>query len=323
MRKYERLNTQQFIQRATKVHGDKYDYSAVNYINTISKVCITCKQCGHKMFVLPHNHLGYSNKPGTGCKKCQYKLLPQNKALSNEDFIKAAREIHGDKYEYLSPYINTKTKIHIKCSKCSYCFWQRADSHLEGCGCKKCQYKNLPQNTARDVNIFENQCRKLHQERYEYYGDYKGVKYKIKIWCKKHNEYFLQSADAHLLKAQGCPKCRLSRGEIRVENYLKNKEIKYEYEKRFNECKDHFELSFDFYLLEYNACIEFDGELHYYPIRRFGGQKKLKMQRRHDHIKTKFCKDNKINLLRIPFFKIDNTEKLIEEFLRNNSATIL
>ena len=313
MKKYERLDTQKFIERARTVHDDKYDYSLVEYIKATSKVCIICKKCGYTFYVLPHAHLGTGGKQGNGCKKCVYKSLPQNQARSHKDFVKAAKEVHGNKYAYLSNYVNKREKIKIQCLTCNDIFWQKPHSHLEGCGCKKCQYNNLPQNQPKDIKTFEEQCKKVHQERYEYCGDYQGGRKKIKIWCKRHSEYFLQNAFAHLLKEQGCPKCRLSRGEIRIETYLKSKNIDYEYEKKFSECCDKFPLSFDFWLPKYNLCIEFDGELHYYAIPRFGGINKLKLQQKHDIMKTEFCKKNHICLLRIPFFEIKDTEKLIEE----------
>lgn len=308
MKKYERLDTTKFIERARAVHGDKYDYSKVEYQTAHKKVMLQCKACGYEWEVFPHNHLG-----GNGCKQCQYKSLPQNQSRTHEEFVKLARDVHGNKYEYLTPYATNKKKLKIKCNKCKFVFEQRASSHLEGCGCRRCQYNNLPQNQPREVEVFEERCRKVHDDRYEYCGDYRGGRYKIKIWCKTHKEHFHQNADAHLLKKQGCPKCCLSKGEIKIEKWLKSHKVKYDYERRFPGCKLKFELPFDFYLPDYNLCVEYDGAQHYYPITKFGGKKTLLATQKRDKIKTDFCAAEGIDLLRIPFFEYKNIEKMLEQ----------
>ncbi|MEI8270887.1 MAG: hypothetical protein WCG45_05990, partial [bacterium] len=208
------------------------------------------------------------------------------------------------------------------CKTCGTVFKQRAGSHLGGSGCKKCQYAILPQNQPRAVDDFENRCKKLHDNRYKYCGDYKGGRYKINIFCKCHQEYFLQNADAHLLKGQGCPKCNLSRGGKRVETYLKGKKINFECEKKFDGCKFKKPLSFDFYLPDFNLCIEYDGELHYYPIAIFGGTKTLVETKLRDEIKDKFCKKEGIKLLRIPFFEFNRIEEVLENELFSQKYSV-
>ena len=306
------LNTEIFINRAKKIHGNKYDYSEVCYKTATHKVKITCKKCGHFWESLPHNHFN-----GSGCKKCQYKKLPQNKPKSHEWFLKEVKKIHKNKFEYIGQYKNHKTKIEIRCKSCGVVFEQRAGSHLEGRGCKKCQISKLPQNKPKPIKDFENECRKIHENKYEYCGDYKSGRKKIKIFCKKHKKWFKQNAGAHLLKKQGCPKCSLSKGELRIELYLKLNKIKYKYEKRFNECRIVFPLPFDFYLPNYNLCIEYDGEHHFYSIDCFGGEEKLKETQKNDDFKTLFCLNNNIDLLRIPFYDFDLIEKILDNKLRN------
>lgn len=124
--------TEQFIQEAIKIHGNKYDYSKVNYINYKTKVCITCPKHG-EFYMTPDNHLR-----GSGCPKCgsinRSKLL----SLTNDKFIKKAKEVHGDKYNYSNVnYINLKTKVCIVCPEHGE-FWQKPEKHLKGSGCIKC-----------------------------------------------------------------------------------------------------------------------------------------------------------------------------------------
>lgn len=306
----KRIDTEKFIERSKKIHGDLYDYSKVNYKNSKTKVCIKCIKCGHEWLSLAANHFS-----GRGCKKCQYSKLPQNKPMSHDVFLNRSYKTHGDKFDFISKYKSFKSLITIKCKACGTVFEQRADSHLAGRGCRKCQYAILPQNQPLSVDDFENRCKKLHENKYQYCGDYKGSRYKINIFCKYHKENFLQGANAHLLKGQGCPKCNLSRGEKRVEAYLKCKKINFECEKNFYGCRFKKPLSFDFYLPDFNLCIEYDGELHYYPIAIFGGIKTLAETKLRDEIKNNFCKKESIKILRIPFFEFNRIEEILENEL--------
>jgi very-short-patch-repair endonuclease len=110
----------------------------------------------------------------------------------------------------------------------------------------------------------------------------------------------------------GCENNRESIGERLIKEYLDNNKINYEQEKIFKSCRNINPLPFDFYLPDYKICIEYDGELHYKVVEHFGGEKKLKMQKNNDKIKTDWCLLNNIELLRIPY----NKKKKISEILK-------
>ena len=118
-----------------------------------------------------------------------------------------------------------------------------------------------------------------------------------------------------------CPECYPleSLGEKNIENYLISNNINFEKQKRFKECKNIRTLPFDFYLPKYNILIEFDGEQHFKPINHLGGEKHYKNTIRNDEIKNKFCKSNNIQLLRIPYYNINNIDIIISDFLNNIS----
>ena len=124
-------------------------------------------------------------------------------------------------------------------------------------------------------------------------------------WIKPHN----------LKNNRECPICSESKGEKAIRLYLENNEIKFKQEYKFENCKYKNQLPFDFYIPEYNLCIEFDGEQHYKAFEYFGGEKSFRLTKIRDKIKNKYCSDNKINLLRIPYYKIDNVEKILDEEL--------
>ena len=112
------------------------------------------------------------------------------------------------------------------------------------------------------------------------------------------------------LNNQGCPICKESKGEKEIRNYLKNNNIVFESQKKFNNCRNKNPLPFDFYLPLLNICIEYDGIQHYKSNTFFGGEKGLKQRQINDKIKTQYCKDNDIRLLRIKYNQ-NNLKKLL------------
>ena len=130
------MNKEQFILKAREVHGWKYDYSKVDYKDSHTKVCIICPIHG-EFWQKPDNHLN-----GWGCKKCGRKICAKNTRKTTEEFIKRAKDVHGDKYDYSKvEYINSKTKVCIICNEKDKNgkehgeFWQTPDNHYKY-GCK-------------------------------------------------------------------------------------------------------------------------------------------------------------------------------------------
>ena len=125
--KRKRLLKSDFISRANEIHNYKYDYSKVDYVNSRTKVIIVCPKHG-EFEQKPNSHLN-----GKGCAKCSGIAK-----LTTEEFIKKAREVHGDRYDYSKvEYVDTKTKVCIICSKHGE-FEQMPNHHLRGCDCPKC-----------------------------------------------------------------------------------------------------------------------------------------------------------------------------------------
>ena len=90
----KKLTTEQFIEKARKIHGDKYNYSQVEYIDAKTKVKIICPEHG-EFYISPNKHL-----IGQRCKMCSRKEFSKAQTLTTEQFIEKAKQIHGDKYDY-------------------------------------------------------------------------------------------------------------------------------------------------------------------------------------------------------------------------------
>ena len=204
------MNTEEFINKANKVHNGKYDYSKVEYVNAKTKICIICPEHG-EFWQTPNNHLS-----GKGCALCanENKLHLYNK--SNDKFISEAQMIHNGKYDYSKvEYVNAKTKICIICPEHGE-FWQTPHNHLQGQGCPKCS-----PTLKLNKDVFIENSNKKHNGKY----DYSKVKYinnrtKVCIICPEHGEFW-QTPSNHMY-GYGCAKCANS---LNAENHTSNTDI--------------------------------------------------------------------------------------------------
>ena len=129
----KKKTTEQFIEEATLIHGNKYDYSKVKYENNKKPVCIVCPEHG-EFWQAPQNHLSQKQ----GCPLCNHRSYK----YTTEEFIQRAREVHGDKYGYSKVVYERKNKkVCIICPEHGE-FWQSPEKHLSGQGCPKC-YGNV------------------------------------------------------------------------------------------------------------------------------------------------------------------------------------
>jgi hypothetical protein len=137
------------------------------------------------------------------------------------NFINKANLIHNDKYDYsISEYVTTIKKIKIVCPIHGI-FEQRPNDHLNGKGCIKCGFIVRSNLNKKSTTKFIEQATLVHKNKYDYsLVDYKDCRLKIKIICNKHG-IFEQTPDCHLQK-KGCPKCKESRGEREISEFLKN-----------------------------------------------------------------------------------------------------
>ena len=190
-----KLKTEKFIQRAIKVHGDKYDYSLVDYIRSDNKIKIICKE--HGIFEqIPNDHI-----TGHGCKQCAIKKCSSQNSSNTLEFIEETIKLHGDRYDYsLVEYTNSQNKVKIICKEHGI-FEQIPARHLSKSGCPTCNG-----NKKMDTETFIKKSFSIHGDKYDYtLVEYTNCINKVGIICKEHGVFY-QSPHKHLLK-QGCPTC--------------------------------------------------------------------------------------------------------------------
>ena len=213
-----KLTTEEFIERARKVHGDKYNYSKVEYQNNNTKVMIICPEHG-EFKQRSSDHLR-----GVGCPNCA-----GNNRKTTKEFLERARKVHGDKYNYSKvEYDNMKNKVTIICPEHGE-FKQYAGSHLGKQGCPECA-KNITRGTT---TIFIKRAGKIHSDKYDYSKvEYNNSYTPVTIICSEHGE-FQQRPNVHL-KGSGCPTCTGNKKLTTNEFIERAKEIhgdKYDYSK--------------------------------------------------------------------------------------------
>lgn len=357
MGKNIRKTTEEFIEEAKKIHGDKYDYSKVEYKNNKTKVTIICPEHG-KFEQSPEHHLS-----GHGCRKCQYKKFSEDRKYTFEEFLKKAKKTHGDKYVYEKEYFENRRedgKMKIICPEHGE-FWQSPISHVYGKGCPKCGRIKANESESLTTEEFIKRAKKVHGDKYDYSKtEYKAITEKVAISCKKHGD-FEQIANDHLhghgcqeckketlrslrslsqeefirrsslihngkydyskvkyvnsgtkvtiicpvhgeftqaplhhMNGVGCPFCRSSKMELEIDIFLTEKGIEHigQYS---NDDLD--KLSLDFYLPDYNVAIECQGEQHFEPIKLFGGFDKFVKTIERDKRKKEICDKTGIKLL--------------------------
>ena len=250
------LTKEEFVKKARSKHGDKYDYSKVDYVGAHTKVCIICSEHG-EFWQIPYSHLTRS-----GCPKCGNEKIRENKFSTKEVFIKKAIEVHSDKYDYSKVnYVGAQSKVCIICPKHGG-FWQVSSQHLSGQGCPKCGNENKGGYCRSTKEEFIKKANKVHGDKYDYSKvDYVNDRTKVCIICPEHGK-FEQRPHNHIV-GQGCPKCNLSHLERDVMKCLDDIGITYDYQKRFNWLGRQ---SLDFYLPDYNMGIECQGKQHFFPI---------------------------------------------------------
>lgn len=306
--KNKRLTKKEFVDKCNVVHDYKYDYSKTNYINYRTKVEIICPI--HGKFIQrakDHLHSGY------GCSECgkengikKRRRVKINRArLNTEKYIIKANKIHDNKYNYSKTvYTYGHVKVTITCPIHGD-FKQRAVNHLRNHGCSKCGLEKNKRTTLDFINI----SKKLFPNMLSYKNTiYTSNMNKIKLTCLKHGDFETYAYD-HMRGKFGCNLCRESIGESRIHSFLTYENISFIREYKFKNSKSRFE--YDFYLPDLNMLIEYDGEQHFKPVKVFGGEKQLIIQKKRDKLKTIMAETNKKHLIRIPYTKLKHVENYL------------
>lgn len=290
-----KLTNEEFIIKSKNKHGDKYNYSLVKYNGNKNKVILICKYHGE------FEQTAGSHLSGNGCSSCF-----GNKIINTNIFIKKSKVIHDNKYNYDKVnYINSETKIIINC-KLHGDFEQRPDAHLKGHGCKNC----VGLNTSSTEEFIKKSI-KIHGDKYNYSKvNYINAYTKVVINCKKHGDF--EQAPTHHLDGQNCKVCNSSKGEVKIEQILKENNIKYKTQYWFKDLKYKQYLKFDFCILDKNDNIqyllEYNGIQHYEYVKYLHkNENNYKIAQHRDQLKKDYCINKNI-----PLYIIKYNEEIVK-----------
>ena len=213
-----RLTKEIFIEKARKIHSDKYDYSKVEYVNNNTKVCIVCPIHG-EFYIIPDSHLR-----GRGCKKCGTIRAKMKNRMKQNEFIEKAAKIHNGKFDYSDvKYENTDTKVKIICPEHGE-FLQTPHHHLNGIGCPLCGANNISENKL--FTILKENFEDAIQQYSPYFLKENGHKQFIDIFIPSKNvgiEYQGRQHFTAISKFGGEKEFKLTK-QRDEKKYLKSKE---------------------------------------------------------------------------------------------------
>jgi len=302
-----------FIEKSITVHADRFDYQSANYINIDTKVEIRCIKHNMIFHQSPYNH----TKGRDGCPDCVNQSKSHRLSWTLDEFLSAATNVHGNYYDYSKvKYQGGGSPVCIVCPKHGE-FHMSPSNHIHNkSNCYKCSLATRGLKRRKSNSQFITQANAIHRDLYDYSKtNYQHNGEKITVICKEHGDFVCSPKD-HLYSKAGCPRCNSSKGEIQVRNVLVANNISFIEQHRFKDCRGKLPLPFDFYLPEFNTCIEYDGEGHYHPVPR--GSVNINVLEKcqiHDTIKTNYCTKNGIQLIRIPFWQVKEIASVIKHQL--------
>lgn len=295
------------IKKYLFLHHPDLELLSDTYVNCKTKLEFVCKK--HRDKGVQRKTFDDISNSHQGCRYCGIERRGEKYQIDTETIIKRCEELS---LNYVSRYIyNQETWIKFTCNKhlekgIQEISWYHLRTCAKGCAYCTGRYKTTEDFIVEMITINPD---------IEIIGEYTGSENSIDCKCKLCGH--LWSPIARSLKnGQGCPHCTMSKGEIRVKRFLESHKITYETQKTFDDCMYEQKLKFDFYLTDWNILIEYDGEQHFKPV-DFANKgiewatnlynKNLKK----DAIKNKYCKDNDIALIRIPYYEYDNIESIL------------
>ena len=277
-----------FVETSQKHHGNRYDYSLVEYTVSRSEVTIICSKHG------PFRQIAQSHASGNGCPKCVYDLRGKRLLSNTAEFIEKAEKLFSGKYDYSKVnYINCHAIVTIIC-KVHGDFFKSPRRHLSGDGCKLCTFEKSSKDKSNNTERFIEKAKRIHKDKY----DYSKVKYvsafeNVILQCSKHGE-FKQMPSNHL-RGTGCRNC-VNKTEGKFNNKMKELYPTIINQYKQDWCKSVTFLPFDFCIPEDKIIIELDGAQHFKQVRNW---KPPELQFATDKYKEKCANENQYSMIRI------------------------
>ena len=255
---YNKLSTDEFINKSIISHGNIYDYSKTKYEGADKYLTIICKKHG-EFNQIPSNHYKY------GCRKCSNENNYRNKELNKlckENFIKKSNIIHNNNYDYSkSLYVNVITKLIIICPIHGE-FYMTPNNHLTGRGCALCGILRAANTKVKTYDEYYKSFIEVHSNTYNYDKVvWINASTKIDVICNKHGPFKILPL-LHK-NGSGCPSCnnQYSKKSIDWLRYISFKfNINIQHAENIGEKYIYNKTKVDGYCKENNTIYEFHGD---------------------------------------------------------------
>lgn len=313
----KRVTHESFVEEVQILTSGEYTVLRV-YKKAKEKIEIRHNKCGNEYLVTPDNF-----KSGRRCPSCANDIRRKSQSSSIEELRESVYELVGDEYTLLDgEYINARTSIKMKHNKCGH-EWGVTPNHFvkNETRCPKCADRRLGESKRKSQGDFRKEVLKITDDEYEVVGEYINAITKIDILHKSCNSIYNVEPNS-FLGGNRCNKCKssTSKGEKYIMNYLELNNIEFRYQYTFDDCRNKNPLPFDFAIVnnigKVTTLIEFDGRHHFELIEFWGGEKEFERIKMCDIIKNKYCKDNGIEIIRIPHWEYENIENILDNTLK-------
>lgn len=290
------------------------------------KVDVKCDYCGKIVRVAYRDYVKYKFDKYS-CSHCRQKKTSEYSLVKRQEnlYQRALEFCNKMNYTLLtksSDILTSETRVLYECPMHGI-HETKIYTLIDGHECLDCSYerRHIKKRKSSEDVYYD----------FQKYGgillnkeDYLGWNSKnLRVVCANCGEVFTTSYCAFMIRGgQICPKCasNISKGELIIKRYLEENNIKFYMQFRFDDCRSVMPLPFDFYLPSLRMCIEYDGEGHYRPIKRGNitdeqAEELLCNIQHRDNIKTLYCIENGIKLLRIPYWDFTNIDKILNKEL--------
>lgn len=299
-------------------HLDEFSVKVKDLLpNSRARIIARCDYCNRE-YEVSYYALLYSRKniEKDACIDCSYIKSKEVTLQKRADEIYTRAKVFCDDKRYVlltpkSEYENVHSKAIYICP--IHGVKTTTFNNLKnGYGCQACanaelgELKKLSKDELLNIINSTSNATLLNPDEYETVD-----KRNLKIKCGCGNIY-TTSYNSFLRTSSRCPQCtkKESVGEYKIRQFLEDRHIVFEQEKRFLDCKDKSVLPFDFYLPLHNMCVEFDGQQHFSP--KFGDES-FQSTLSHDKIKNEYCQNNGIKLIRIPYWNGDKINEILSK----------
>lgn len=308
--KSETKSTQHFKSEVYNLVDNEYTVLG-KYKSAKTKIKMKHNKCGNIYEVSPDSFLH-----GSRCPECS-----KNHKKSTQQFKAEVCDLVGDEYTVLCEYKGARIKIKMKHNKCDYEYKVEPNAFLHGRRCPKCSSKANVKHRTKTNQEFKQEVYNLVGDEYKLVSKYYNAKTKVKLLHKKCGKNYSVRPNDFIHNHNRCNCESNYKNENKIANYLDNYNIEYSRQKTFPWLKFKDYQFLDFYLPDYNLAIEYDGEQHFQAVRRSIKednqtiQNRLKENQLRDRNKNKLCYQHGIKVLRIPYWKKNNIESILNKEL--------